>query len=133
MPLLPPFATCVANSMPTAHGGNHKPKIPDAVDKIKVLHAVKSNLEELQRGVGLNQLQIAHHPHPLMSQEAVRSNLQTHHRRLLVGKHLPRRLRHDVCRLLDLLRLLALVLDLLDADAPIEDPIDEWVLEVRHP
>jgi hypothetical protein len=41
-------------------------------------------------------------------------------RRHLVGKHLPRRLRRDVRRLLDLLQLLALVLDLLDAGAPIE-------------
>jgi hypothetical protein len=58
------FATCMANSMPTARGGNCWPKIPDTVDKIKVLRAVKSNLEELRRGAGLNQLQIVHHPHP---------------------------------------------------------------------
>jgi hypothetical protein len=66
------FATCVANSMPTARGDNHRPKIPDTADKIKVLYAVKSNLEELRRGAGLNQLQIAHHPHPPTSEEAAR-------------------------------------------------------------
>jgi hypothetical protein len=47
------FATCVANSMPTARGSNHRPKIPDAADKIKVLRTVKSNLE-LRRAAGLN-------------------------------------------------------------------------------
>jgi len=50
------LVTCVANSMPTTHGANHRLKIPDAADKIKVLRAVKSNLEELRRGAGLNQL-----------------------------------------------------------------------------
>jgi hypothetical protein len=58
------FAARVENCMPTAHGGNHMPKIPDVADKIEVLHAAKSNLEELRRGAGLNQLQIAHLPHP---------------------------------------------------------------------
>ena len=51
--------------------------------------------------------------------------------RHLVCKHLPRRLHRDVRRLLDLPRLLARVLDLLDAGAPIEDAIGEWVLEAR--
>ena len=53
-------------------------------------------------------------------------------RRHLGGKHLPRWLHRDVRRLLYLLRLLALVLDLLDAGAPIEDSICEWVLEARQ-
>jgi hypothetical protein len=50
------FAALEENSMPTAHGGNHIPKIPDAVDGIKVFHAAMRNLEELRRGVGLNLL-----------------------------------------------------------------------------
>jgi hypothetical protein len=60
------FAARRENSMPTAHGGNRMPKIPDTADEIKVLRAAKRNLEELRRGAGLNQLQIAHLPHPPM-------------------------------------------------------------------
>ena len=52
------------NSMPTVHGGNRMPEIPDAADEIEVLRAAKRNLEELRRSAGLNQLQIAHLPHP---------------------------------------------------------------------
>ena len=52
------------NCMSAARGGNHMPKIPDAADEIEVLRAVKRNLEELRRGAGLNQLQIAHLLHP---------------------------------------------------------------------
>jgi hypothetical protein len=107
------------------------PKIPDTADGIKVLHTAKRNLEELRRGAGLNLLQIAHLLHPPMCKEAAHSSLQPHCRRHLVGKHLPRQLRRDVHWLLDLLQPLALVLDLLDAGAPIEDPIGEWVLEAR--
>jgi len=47
--------------------------------------------------------------------EAACSSLQPHRRQHLKGRHLPRRLRRDVRRLLDLLRLLALGLDLLGA------------------
>jgi hypothetical protein len=107
------------------------PKIPDAADGIKVLHVAKRNLEELRSGAGLNLLQITHLLHQPTCKEAARSSLQPHCRRHLVGKHLARRLRRDVRRLLDLLQLLALVLDLLDAGAPIEDPIGEWVLEAQ--
>jgi hypothetical protein len=39
------------------------PKIPNVADEIEVLHTTMRNLEELQRGAGLNQLQIAHLPH----------------------------------------------------------------------
>jgi hypothetical protein len=58
------FAARVENRMPSARGGNRMPKIPNVADKIEVLRAAKSNLEELRRGAGLNQLQIAHLPHP---------------------------------------------------------------------
>ena len=44
------------NSRPAALGGNRMPKIPDAADEIKVLCAVKGNLEE-------RQLQTTHLPH----------------------------------------------------------------------
>ena len=53
------------NNMPAAPGGNHKLKIPDAADEIEVLLVAKRNLVELRIGAGLNQLQIAHLPHPL--------------------------------------------------------------------
>jgi hypothetical protein len=74
------FAACVENCMPTARGGNRMPKIPDIADKIEVVRAMKSNLEELRRGVGLNQLQIAHLPHPPTRYKVVRNSLQPHHR-----------------------------------------------------
>jgi hypothetical protein len=108
-----------------ARGGNRMLKILDAADGIEVLHAAKCNLEELRRGAGLNQLQIAHLPHPPTCKEATRSSLQPHCRRHLAVKRLPRRLCRDVRRLLDLLRLRVLILDLLDADAPIENPFGE--------
>ena len=44
------------NSMPAARGGNRMPKIPDEVDEIEVLCAMKGNLEE-------RQLQTMHLPH----------------------------------------------------------------------
>lgn len=40
--------------------GKQLPKIPSVADKIEVLCVVKHNLEELQRGVGQNQLEIVH-------------------------------------------------------------------------
>ena len=92
------------------------PEIPDAADEIEVLRAANHNLEELQRGAGLNQLQIAHLPHPPTCQEAARSSLQPHRSQHLAGKHLPRRRHRDVHRLLDLLQLLARDWDLLGAD-----------------
>jgi len=58
--------TAAENRVRHQHGGNCMPKISDAADKIEVLPAAKSNLEELRWGAGLNQLQIAHHPHPPM-------------------------------------------------------------------
>jgi len=121
------FAALGENSMPTACGGNCMSKIPNATDGIEVLHAAKRNLEELRRGARLNLLQIAH---PLTCKEAPRSSLQPHCRPHLVGKHLPRRLHHDVW-LLYQLRLLSLVLDLQGASAPTEDSIREWVLDAR--
>ena len=65
------------------------PKIPDAADGIKVLHAVKHNLEELRRGAGLNLLQIVHLLHPPPCKEAARSSLQPYCHRHIGGKHLP--------------------------------------------
>ena len=59
-----PTAARRENSMPAARGGNRMPKIPDAADEIEVLRTAKRNLEELRRSAGLNQLQIAHLPHP---------------------------------------------------------------------
>ena len=59
-----PTAARRENSMPAARGGNRMPEIPDAADKIEVLRAAKRNVEELRRGAGLNQLQIAHLSHP---------------------------------------------------------------------
>ena len=59
-----PTAARRENSMPAARGGNRMPEIPDAADEIEVLRAAKRNLEELPRSAGLNQLQIAHLPHP---------------------------------------------------------------------
>ena len=53
-----------ARSMPAARGENCMLEISDAVDEIEVLRAAKRNLEELRRSAGLNQLQIAHLPHP---------------------------------------------------------------------
>ena len=60
-------ATHGGYGMSTTHGGNHMPKINDVVDEIEVLRMAMHNLKELQRGVGLNQLQIAHLPHPTTS------------------------------------------------------------------
>jgi hypothetical protein len=40
------------------------PKIPNAADEVKVLRTAMHNLEELRRGAGLNQLKVAHLPHP---------------------------------------------------------------------
>ena len=97
-------------------------KIPDAADEIVVLHVV-----ELQIGALLNQRHIVHLPHPPTCKEATRSSLQPHCRRHLAAKHLPRQLRRH--RLLDLLRHLALISDLLEAGIPIEDPISKWVLD----
>ena len=59
-----PTAARRENSMPAARGGNRMPEIPDAADEIEVLRTAKRNLEELRRSAGLNQLQIAHLPHP---------------------------------------------------------------------
>ena len=59
-----PTAARRENSMPAAHRENRMPEIPDAADEIEVLHAAKHNLEEQRRGAGMNQLQIAHLPHP---------------------------------------------------------------------
>ena len=59
-----PTAARRENSMPATRGGNRMPEIPDAADKIEVLRAAKRNVEELRRGAWLNQLQIAHLPHP---------------------------------------------------------------------
>jgi hypothetical protein len=56
--------TAAENFEIAARVENRMPKIPDVADKIEVLRAAKSNLEELRRGAGLNQLQIAHLPHP---------------------------------------------------------------------
>jgi hypothetical protein len=50
------FAVRRENNMPAARGGNHMPKILGIADEIKVLCAVKCNLEELQRGAGQKQL-----------------------------------------------------------------------------
>lgn len=50
--------------MPTARSS--MPKILDAANEIEVLRAAKHNLEELRRGMGLNQLHISHLPHPPM-------------------------------------------------------------------
>ena len=52
------------NNMRAARGGNCMSKIPGVADEIEVLRATKHNLEELQMGAGLNQLQIAHLPYP---------------------------------------------------------------------
>ena len=59
-----PTAARRENSISAARGGNRMPKIPDAADEIEVLRAAKRNLEEMRRSTGLNQLQIAHLPHP---------------------------------------------------------------------
>jgi len=58
------FAARGGNSTSAACGGNHMPKIPNVADEIEVLHTAMHNLVELRRGAGLNQLQIAHLPHP---------------------------------------------------------------------
>ena len=60
-----PTAARRENSMPVALRGNRMLEIPDAADEIEVLRAAKRNVEELRRGAGLNQLQIAHLPHQL--------------------------------------------------------------------
>jgi hypothetical protein len=50
------------------------------------LRAAKHSLEELRRGAGLNQLQIAQPPHSPARQEATRRRLQPHRRRHLARK-----------------------------------------------
>jgi hypothetical protein len=61
--------------MPTAHRGNVMPKIPDVADKIKVLCAAMCNLEELRRGMRLNQPHVSHGRHPPLHQESAYCSL----------------------------------------------------------
>jgi len=41
------FTACGENTMSAACRRNHRPKIPDAVDKIEVLRVVMRNFEEM--------------------------------------------------------------------------------------
>ena len=41
------FTACRENTMSAACRGNHRPKIPNAADKIKVLRVVMLNFEEM--------------------------------------------------------------------------------------
>jgi len=41
------FTDCRENTMSIACRGNHRPKIPDAVDKIDILLVVMRNFEEM--------------------------------------------------------------------------------------
>jgi hypothetical protein len=51
------------------------PKIPDVADKIKVLCAAMCNLEELRRGMRLNQPHVSHGRHPPLHQESAYCSL----------------------------------------------------------